>query len=413
MDTIKFTANFKAARRVTVNGREFIVTSATMIVPGVLTGSRGPLFYPAATVAQNANDWEGTQITLNHPKSEDDRVVLGIIRNPKISKRKLVAEAWIDIDATKNADERILEAVTSGKIVEISTGFHGQYDDLPGVWNGKEYNEIVRDIRPDHLAVLPDAVGACSVDDGCGLNKNQKADNCSCKKEKKMTKTRNALTDEKRSELIDGIVENSNGLFSDDDAEKLESFTDNQLLKMRKQQESVENDFEKGYDDEDDKPRRKKKKPMMRKVGNTRSDDEDDEPVDKPTTNLQTEIKKYMKGLTAEDFYDMAPPEVQEVLNTAKRTHNERKQELIDQLIGATTNEEMKEKLTANFMSKDIDELEILAAAFNRPERSDANPFSTNFIGNAGSPRFSKEDLTKDREAFLPLPTLNWETAEN
>ena len=37
------------------------------------------------------------------------------------------------------------------------------------MWNGEEYSEVLRNYRPDHLAILPDLVGACSLDDGAGF----------------------------------------------------------------------------------------------------------------------------------------------------------------------------------------------------------------------------------------------------
>ena len=45
METV--VANFSGkARRETWDGREYLVAPATLIVPGVLNGSQGPLFYP-------------------------------------------------------------------------------------------------------------------------------------------------------------------------------------------------------------------------------------------------------------------------------------------------------------------------------------------------------------------------------
>jgi hypothetical protein len=38
-----------------------------------------------------------------------------------------------------------------------------------GVWNGEEYTWVAKNFRPDHLALLPDLKGACSVADGAGF----------------------------------------------------------------------------------------------------------------------------------------------------------------------------------------------------------------------------------------------------
>jgi hypothetical protein len=41
-----------------------------------------------------------------------------------------------------------------------------------GDWNGIKYNSVAKNHRPDHLALLPGGVGACSVKDGCGIRAN-------------------------------------------------------------------------------------------------------------------------------------------------------------------------------------------------------------------------------------------------
>ena len=50
-------------------------------------------------------------------------------------------------------------------------------------YKGKRYHEVHRALEPDHIALLPDEVGACSVQDGCGagrVNAGHKGD-CGCK----------------------------------------------------------------------------------------------------------------------------------------------------------------------------------------------------------------------------------------
>ena len=43
-----------------------------------------------------------------------------------------------------------------------------------GNYMGKSYTYIAKNYRPDHLAVLPDNSGACSISDGCGVLVNQR-----------------------------------------------------------------------------------------------------------------------------------------------------------------------------------------------------------------------------------------------
>lgn len=54
-------------------------------------------------------------------------------------------------------------------MVELSTGLFTDNEVEAGTWNGEDFVAIARNYRPDHLAILPDKVGACSIKDGAGL----------------------------------------------------------------------------------------------------------------------------------------------------------------------------------------------------------------------------------------------------
>jgi hypothetical protein len=56
--------------------------------------------------------------------------------------------------------------------MELSTGLFVDLENEQGKWKDKEYCAIARNIRPDHLALLPDKKGACSVEDGAGFLRN-------------------------------------------------------------------------------------------------------------------------------------------------------------------------------------------------------------------------------------------------
>jgi hypothetical protein len=67
----------------------------------------------------------------------------------------------------------VLDKLDKGEMVEISTGLFT--DNIPesGVWNGEAYTAVARNYRPDHLAILPDQKGSCSIADGAGLLRNK------------------------------------------------------------------------------------------------------------------------------------------------------------------------------------------------------------------------------------------------
>ena len=185
MERIAVNLSGKPQRR-THKGREYLVTSATLIVPGVLNGSQGPLYYPPDEVAKDPRAWNHIPVVVRHPQ-RDGIHVSG--RDPEILEEhgighvykatangKLTAEAWFDVEATRNYDRKhgtaILPRLEKGEGVELSTGLFT--DNLPseGTHNGKAYTHIARNYRPDHLALLPDERGACSIADGCGFNVN-------------------------------------------------------------------------------------------------------------------------------------------------------------------------------------------------------------------------------------------------
>jgi hypothetical protein len=203
------TANLGAARRVYEAGREYLVAPLTSIVPGVLNGSKGKLFYPLDEIQANFRDWDEIPLTLRHPTdpltnehlSADtdgvwDRQGLGFIRDSAV-RGKLQHNAWFDVERTTNFDrdlpegQRIIPRLLRGQPIEVSTGLYTDNEQAPAGANyrGRPYDFTARNYRPDHMAVLPDMVGACSVRDGCGVLVN-------------VGKKRVAVNDEQPSEDI-------------------------------------------------------------------------------------------------------------------------------------------------------------------------------------------------------------------
>lgn len=172
------------ARRETLNGRPFLVAPVVMLVPGVLNGSGGKLLYRPEQVSRNPAGWNGFPLTAGHPTLNGKPVSA---RNPKVYNRyflghvfeakfnqSLQGEAWFDEEVTNRVDPRIIRALQVGMPIEVSTGLFLQADKAPegAVYNGVAYDFDTKNYHPDHLAVLVDEKGACSIDDGCGVNRN-------------------------------------------------------------------------------------------------------------------------------------------------------------------------------------------------------------------------------------------------
>lgn len=170
-----------SSQRKTLHDRPHIVASASLIVPGVLNGSRGPLYYPIEEIKKNPTAWNNMPIILNHPTINGVPVSartpeilnksFGVVLNAKADD-KLTAEAWFDIEKTRQVAPEILNMLEINQSFELSTGLSGDEDTTEGTHNGDSYRAVYRNYRPDHLAVFTDKVGACSNDDGCGINVN-------------------------------------------------------------------------------------------------------------------------------------------------------------------------------------------------------------------------------------------------
>lgn len=157
-------------RRTTWDGRDHLVVPVVMIVEGVLNGE----LVTQEAMSDLPSQWDGRPVVINHPQERGVHVsantpaqleqAIGTVFNAHVDGNKLKAEMWIEVE--KAAD--IVEAFEGGHVMEVSTGYFAGTIPTPGTFNGNSYDGIQTDIRPDHLAILPHDIGACSVADGCG-----------------------------------------------------------------------------------------------------------------------------------------------------------------------------------------------------------------------------------------------------
>ncbi len=182
-------ANATAAliRTETFENRNHLVVPVVLLTEGVHNGSAGPVYYPADELAKFPDAWNGIPIPVYHPTNpqgtpvscNSPRViesnVVGRLFNVQYRDRKLVGEMWLDEGKLRVYSPETVRALEAGRL-EVSTGLFSDNEKITGTFNGKDYAEIARNIRPDHLAVLPNATGACSWASGCGaprINQNK------------------------------------------------------------------------------------------------------------------------------------------------------------------------------------------------------------------------------------------------
>jgi len=165
-------------REESIGDKSYFVVNGVPLVEGVLNGR----LVEAKEFGAFVKDWNGVPVVMRHPKSNGgsarvispDVPVVGRFYNAKLDGTRLVGEFWLDPDMLQEQDgQELISMIKASKPVEISTGYYAESVPTTGQWNGKDYGLVDQNLHPDHIALLPDEIGACSVADGCGLNRNQ------------------------------------------------------------------------------------------------------------------------------------------------------------------------------------------------------------------------------------------------
>jgi hypothetical protein len=186
IEHLTFNLKTSLVRNDKMEGRDYLVVPMVMMVEGVHVGSNGPLLYPADELKKTPEVWNMKPVVVYHPEINGQGVTacdpdvatkqkIGVIMNTRWDARakRLKAEAWLEEHRVREVDDRIANAIEENQVLELSTGLFTDNETKTGEHNGEAYVAIARNYRPDHLAVLPDRIGACSVADGAGFIRNE------------------------------------------------------------------------------------------------------------------------------------------------------------------------------------------------------------------------------------------------
>jgi len=186
---------FSTHRTEKKDGTDYLVVKGVAIVEGVLN----KYYVPFDEFGAFEKDWDGVPLVLRHPQGNGgsarvpnpDVPVIGNFYGATLEadNRRMTGEYWFSKEKLLSTPEgeRIHNDILAGKMIETSTGYFASIENKPGQVSGKTYLGIQRNIHPDHIAVLPDEVGACSIRDGCGINRNSSGvpitncETCPCK----------------------------------------------------------------------------------------------------------------------------------------------------------------------------------------------------------------------------------------
>lgn len=174
-----FKINAAATRHATFEGRDHLVAPVIAVREGVLNGML--VLYDEFSAYPQA--WEGVPLPIYHPQKGQTRVtantpdvlekqvagrMFNVAADP--TTKSLKGELWIDVEKAKTLTDgpEIIRRLEAGENLEVSTGYYSDLELTAGVHDGKAYDSIQRNMRPDHVAMLPGKIGACSWADGCG-----------------------------------------------------------------------------------------------------------------------------------------------------------------------------------------------------------------------------------------------------
>lgn len=168
-------------RETVFDGRSYLVAPIVAVKESVLNGE----FVPAEEIGIYPEAWNGTIIPIGHPTRNGEYIsantpdivesqVIGNFYNAVFEDEKLKGEIWIDLQKAERIGGKAMDVVRNlmsdtPEIMEVSTAYFRELEEKGGTFNGVKYSSIARNIRPDHIAILPDEIGACSVEAGCGV----------------------------------------------------------------------------------------------------------------------------------------------------------------------------------------------------------------------------------------------------
>ena len=176
----------------------YLIAPVIAVRAGVLNGQ----LLPAEEISKSVAAWDWIPLPIGHPRENGQFIsvnrqdildkCIGVFRNPHFDGFSLRGELWLDIaKATNLGGDALatLERIEKGEQLEVSTAYNvTQEDTSTGVFYGQTYEGVQRGLQPDHLALLPYELGACSWADGCGaprVNEDMMTEDMPPKKKKR------------------------------------------------------------------------------------------------------------------------------------------------------------------------------------------------------------------------------------
>lgn len=176
-----------------LHGREYSVFPAVLVQAQVLQNNLGRVLLPAEALTDLwADAWNQTPVIVGpeHPTQRGvhvsarqptvlNKLGAGFVFDARIAaskgKAQLKADVWLDASRAEAVPdlEKVLKSLSQREPVELSTGFAVFVEEEEGELDGEPYDLVMRPVgTADHLLVISEGKGACSLEHGCGLGVN-------------------------------------------------------------------------------------------------------------------------------------------------------------------------------------------------------------------------------------------------
>lgn len=371
-------------KRQTIENTSFLIVPVVLIKEGILNGSQGPIFYSAEAIQTFHHTWNKAPVSIGHPetgvcKQEELEKCIGYLWNVRYDNKEkaLKGEIWFNENKLKNKDFKLYSKVMNGEPVEVSTGLTSPVENIEGTFNGASYIGKATILLPDHLAVLPNEQGACSLNDGCGIRNKKNLDenpdgsvesNTRKNTASTLTNGENEMDPKKKTcgcpDKITALINSK--VFSDEHKQLLESIDNSVLdiiLENNKAKEKAEKELE--------------------TVQNSLKQKEDDlSSKEKELASKEEEIKnassKNDSDVTFEALLNSAPAEIKESIETGLAMNKKAKTALIERI----TKHEGSQLSKSLLENKNLGELEAIASLLPKEK---AVTFEGRVVGNASA----------------------------
>jgi hypothetical protein len=189
----KMVVNKDLLSRQNVRGKEHIIVSGVshMIGDAVMNQIK----YPLDETVKLSNGMANKRVVMpsSHPVGDNGEFIsasdplalasnfIGAFAfNFSMRGDRLISDVAIDPSVASNSESgrQIIQAIENGDPIDVSTGFFLNIDDEEGFGNdGEPFTGIASSLHLDHVAFLPNEVGAKNKLEGVGLHVNSATDN--------------------------------------------------------------------------------------------------------------------------------------------------------------------------------------------------------------------------------------------